>query len=555
MHRHLRNTLLVILAIAFFSACNKMPDHARYIPKDAVAVASINLKGLSKKVAWNMITGSKLFKEMQKRIPEQKAKDAMAGIEKAGIDALNTFYVYMKTDTRFKGGNRVTALVPLADAGQWEAYVKQVFPKAAVKQHGDRKEVRLGDDMFVSWNNKLMIIINVMEQDNDVADADSNGAALPTKPAGDETALSAEMDNAFGITKENSILGNSRFTGLEKEGHDVAFWLNYELLMTQMDHGMAGNMGMSLSSALWKDAGMTAGFDFVKGKISGDFKYYMSAELKDICSELGGTNADKDMIERLPNQNLDMVMALHLSPKGLKGVLEKMGMLGLANIALGSQGLNTDTILDAFTGDMAIVMNDFALHTETVTDSFMGQAITHKNNKPSLSLSYVMKLNKKENFQKLVKMATDMGLKQTGSGFVIPLTEKDTVYIQMNDQYMIASNKNNYAGGFLQGSFKGQKMPEAASSVVFGHPCAFYMDIQQLFKNVDAGMNNSAHDSVMIAESKKLLNNIAMKGGEFKNNAFEYHMEINFMNTEENSIIALMDYGMKMSDADTIKAN
>ena len=71
MHRHPRNTILTLLSAALLSACSSMPDHLRYVPKDAIAVTGINLRGLSKKIAWNLITGSKLFKEMQKRIPEK----------------------------------------------------------------------------------------------------------------------------------------------------------------------------------------------------------------------------------------------------------------------------------------------------------------------------------------------------------------------------------------------------------------------------------------------------------------------------------------------------
>src|SRR3954467_11860374 len=130
MRRRLHHIIFLILTVFLFSACSKLPDHARYIPKDAVAVAGINLKSLSKKIAWNMITGSKLFKEIQKRMPQQNAKDAMMGIEKAGLEISSTFYVYVSADTRYKGGNRVTGLIPLADAARWEAYVKQVFPTA-----------------------------------------------------------------------------------------------------------------------------------------------------------------------------------------------------------------------------------------------------------------------------------------------------------------------------------------------------------------------------------------------------------------------------------------
>lgn len=544
MRRISRSTVVVFLCMALLSACSKVPDHARYIPKDAVAVIGVNLKSLSKKVAWNMITGSKLFKEMQNRIPEKTTKDAMLGIEKAGIDALNSFYVYVKTDARFTGGNRVTGLVPLADAAQWETYVKQVFPQVVIKQANGRKEASLGLDMYVAWNDHLLVIINTLARP---AEGAPQGADLTA-------GLTAEMDNAFGVTAENSVTANKHFTKVNQEGHDMMFWLNYDQLMSQYSGDMAEKMGMSLSGALWKDAAFTAGFDFKKGRITGDMRYYMADEMKEIGTELGATNADKDMLERLPSQNMDMLLAMHISPKGIKSILEKTGLLGLANIALNTQeGMSVDHVLDAFTGDMAITMNDFSLKTEIETDSFMGQAVQHMNQKPSLSLSYVIKLNKKENFQKMLKIAKENGLQPMGNNFVIPLSTQDSVYIMLNDQYLVASNKYVHATGILNGDFKAQKMPEAMAKEVMGHPVAMYMDIQQLFKNIDAGINRSAHDSVMIVESKKLLNNISVNGGSFKDNAFEYHLDINFMNPDENSIIELMDYGMRMSDADKIR--
>ncbi len=549
MFGKLRITVCVLLAIALFSACSKMPDHARYIPKDAVAVGGVNVKALSKKIAWNMITGSKLFKEMQKRMPEKSAKDAMNGIEKAGIDALNTFYVYVKTDARFKSGNRITGLVPLSDAAQWETYVKQILPGVNIQQHGDRKEASLGTDMYVGWNKNLLIIINVMENDEDEPQA---GAG---KKGADLAAMSAEMESAFNVGKDNSIITNKRYAALEEEGHDVLFWLNYEQLMTQYSGNVSEKMGgLSLSNNLWTGAAFTSGFDFIKGKITGDIKYFMPDQMKEIGQQLGAQNADKDMMERLPNQSLDMLLAMHISPQGIKSTLDKMGLLGLANEGLMLQDLSVDKILDAFTGDMAFVMNDFALKSETVIDTFMGQPVEHQNQKPSLNMSYVIKINKKDNFQKMVQMAKDNGLKSLGNGFVIPLSEKDSVYIMMNDQYAVASNKYENVAGFLDGKFKSQKMESKVASTVMGHPWAFYLDIQQMFKNIDNNsISQSAHDSAMIAESKKLLSNISFTGGDFKESALSYHLDVNFMNADENSIINLMDYGMRMSDADKLK--
>jgi hypothetical protein len=521
----------------------------RYIPKDAVVVAGINIKSLGKKIAWNAITGSKLFKEMQQRIPEKNAKDAISGIEKAGIDVMNTFYVYVKTDTRFKGGNRITGLVPLSDAGQWEAYVRRVFPNVAITQHGDRKEASLGTDMYVGWNKELLIVINVMSVGGDL-----DSARVSVSSAMGSADLTAEMENAFSVSKDNSINTNKNFLALEKAGHDVTFWLNYDQLMTQYSGNMAERVGVALSGALWKDAAFASGFDFKKGKITGDIHYYVADELKEVGKELGAANISGDMVARLPHDNFDMLFAWHLSPKGLKGLLEKTGLLGLANIGVSNSGMTLDNLLDAFTGDMAFSMNDFRLSNEMVTDSFMGQAVTHKAQKVDFGMSYVIKVNNKDQFHKLVQLAKDNGLQPSGNGFVFPVSEKDSVFILMNDEYVVASNKRVTASGFLDGKFKSQKMPDAVSPVV-EHPLALFLDIKQMFGNVDLGVATNAQDSVMIMESKKLLSNFSLSGGEFKNNAFEYHLDVNFINTDENSIIQLMDYGMKMNDADKLAGN
>ena len=478
----------------------------------------------------------------------------MGSIEKAGIDALNTFYIYAKTDTRFKGGNRITGLVPLSDAGLWESYVKNVFPKVEIKQHGDRKEASLGSDMYVGWNKNLLIIINEMAISDGADDGSGAQPKLSISSKMGQEDLSAEMDNAFGVAKENSILGNKHFTDLEMKGHDMTLWLNFEELMTQYSGGMSEKMGgISLSNTLWKNAAFTAGFDFIKGKITGDIHIFLPDDLKDIGAEFGGANADKDMTDRLPMQNTDMALILHIPPKALKGTLEKMGLLGLANEGLGTQGLSVDTVLGAFTGDMAMVMNNFSLHTEKEMAPFMGQMVAHDVQKMDVSLSYAIKLDKKENFQALVKLAQGSGLLPAQNGFIIPLDEKDSVYMMYNDQYAVLSNKLPFANGLLAGSFKQEKKPDIVSTQLTGHPWNMYIDVQQLFKNVDPGVSHSVHDSMVIVESRNLLNNIAFSGGTFKDNALECHVDINFMNTEENSIIELMDFGMKINDAENIK--
>ncbi len=538
-----------------------MPDHARYIPKDAVVVAGINLRSLSKKIAWNVITGSKLFKEMQQRLPQKNANDAVTGIEKSGIDFVNTIYFYVKPDNRLKGGNRLCALVPLSDAGDLESYLKKVIPDFQVSQRGDRKEGVIKNLMYVSWNKKLLIITNMTGADGaDYMDLLKSGGDAANKAA-DQTENNAEMDNAFNVTAENSLVNNKHFKNLETNGHDITIWVNYDQLMSQyMNDNVAGKMGgLSLSNTLWKDAAFAAGFDFKSGKISGDLDYYVSEELTDIGKDLGSIDVDKDMTQRLPMKNMDMVVAWHLSPSGLKKSIEKTGLLGLVNLGLGSQGLSFDNVMDAFSGDMAFVMNNLSVKTIVEEDELMGQKVKHATQKPGMDMTFVIKMNKKENFLKMFDMYKEMaGFYPYGHAkdcYAYPLDTKDSLFFLINDRYLAASNKYENVEGYINGKFKSEGLPSIVKSGVLGHPVGMVMDIAEMVKNIDPAIVTTPHDSAVLAVSKKLLSSISINGGTFKNNSFGSHIDINFTNSDENSIIALMDYGLRISDAEKLNGD
>ena len=538
MHRYTRAAVVFCLSVTLFSACNRIPDHMRYIPKDAVLVTGINLKSLGKKIAWNMITGSKLFKEMQKRIPQKNgnAEDAMSNIDKAGIDVMNTFYVYLKSSKTSAGSTKIiaTALVPLNDAGLWEAYLKKSFTQADVKQRGEIKIASMGNNMYAGWNKNTLIILSLISNTPDYNNPDPQPVATPD--------MAAEMDTAFAVAHGNTIKDVANFHKLQAEGHDLTLWINYDQIMNQyMSENMASKMGgLSLNSSMWKNAAFACGFDFTKGKITGDMTYYTPSEMSEVYKEFGAVNTDKDMLARLPKADMDMMVSMHLSPKGIKTMLDKMGYLGLANAGLATQNLNVDNVLDAFTGDMAFTVNRLSIQPDPTPNEF-----GIKTSKTEMSMSYVLKINKKENFMKLFDIARQAGLVATTNGYYMQVGVHDSVFVLLNDQYAVASNKYADANAILQGTNKGQKLP----ANIEGHPFAMLLDIQQSVKNMDLSSTLSFSDSLMFGESKKLLSGVSINGGEFKDNAMTSHMELNFTNTEENSIIALLDFGMRLNDA------
>ncbi len=555
-----RNSILlsVFAALIMLGACTTPPDHARYIPKDALMVTGLNTKALSKKVAWNIITGSKLFKQMQQQMADNNAMD----LDNSGIDVINTFYVYIKGNGTMDG-NKITALIPLSNVGKWEAYVKKVFPTVVIKPQGTRKIATIADGMYAGWNDKLLIIMNELPGQADVrrmttyaADSPGTVVNLPLPQASLDSIIAVDMENAFSVTEENALTGNPRFAKLLKEDHDISFWMNYDQLMTQyMSQGMARMMsGVTLSNVLWKDATFAGGLDFEKGKITGDMKYYVGADMKDAAKELGGANADKDMLDKLPKRNLNMAMCLHLSPKGLKAMLDKTGMLGLANLALSTQGMNTDYILDAFTGDMAIAINDLEVKKDgPVSDSTPAGMSSFNGYSPKLNAIYVLKINKKENFNKLLDMSLNGNIPRINKNtYSMPVGLHDSVTIMTSDNYAVVTNKSVNALNYLQGSNKGQKGDAAAK--IYGHPFSMYLDVQEMLKWLDPAMAGNATDSKKIAAAKNLLDNILVTGGAFTANAFDYHMDVNFLNKDENSLLLLMDLGMTLQQKDSIQA-
>lgn len=518
------------------SSCNNIPDHAKYIPKNAAIVVGIDIKALTKKVAWNAITGSKLFKDMQKQM-QGKAGDK--SFEDAGIDVANTMYAYIAPGSGANGEQRVTALIPLSNAGKFETFLNTNFPGKTITQQGKIKTAALNENMYAGWNDKLLIIMNTSHYYY-------SDSALSEPAAPDAAQSIADMQAAFNIAPDNSIIHNDRYVALEHEGHDILFWMNYEQVMSKyMDNsGVEWMSTLSGMSSFWKDAAVTAGFDFEKGKIAGEVHYYISNDLKNMASEFGGTNADKEMIDKLPAQNLDMLFAYHLSTKGTHDLLEKMGVLGFANLALTNQNMDVDYIMNAFTGDMGLALNNFKVKMENIAgDTTYGGMTPYRASTRFVDFVYVMKINKKQNFDKLLSLAGEM-IKPMGANAYYFSYGTDSLYMVCNDKYAVVSNKMENAASCLQS--KGSHIANAEP--VYGHPLGFYMDFQQMVSSIDPAMfNSSLSDSTMLTESRKLLQDMTISGGDFKSNSFEYHMQLNFMNKEENSLIQLMNFAMKLS--------
>jgi hypothetical protein len=535
MQQWARISTWCIAVALLITGCNRLPQNAKYIPADAAAVLGVDLGKLSNKIAWSVITGSKLYKEMQRRLPDKESADALKGIENAGIDVSNTFYIYTRWDDRFAGGNIKVALVPLNDATLWQAYVTRVFKGAKVQQMQHRSEATLADGMHAGWTDHLLVIVYAQ-----LPDDDREGSYVP---------LSEELSRVFSLSAGQSLAKNERFVTIARGGHDVCFWMNYGNLLSDVTHGVSLAVnGVSLSPAVWKDAALAAGANFRKGQIVSEINYYLPAKIEEGTTDFGIASTDADMLDRLPGDDVDMLMTTHISPAGIKTILEKVGLLGPANVGLTAKGMDVDGLLDAFTGDMAVVIQGFGITAETQTDMFMGEMVQHKKQHATMNLTYVLKIKNYDNFKLLLQKTAAQQMVKVGDEYQFPLTTRDTLFLLPDKQYAVFSNHRPTAKGVQAGTFSSGTLPAAAHDNAYNYPFAFFLNVQQMLGKVQPSVSSSVRDSAVLSESKKLIDNVAFYGGDFTDKAYHFRFEINFLEKDENSILELIDFGMRVND-------
>jgi|GEM_PF-559226 len=550
--RHTYRNLLAFLAIAFLlSACHSVPDHARYLPKDATVVVGVNTNVLNKKIAWSAITGSKLIDELEKGSEMGAAREKMEDLKNAGISYSSTLYYYFKTDNRYPSNSKMGLVLPLSSESKWEAYLKKNFPAATIASQKDFKTAMLDDKALAGWNKDVLVIQNPLRQrtSEQVAlaapEGDTTGTEYETIEgwgAVDEPATLAEIQNTFSLKKENSLVKDDHFSRLAKEDNDISVFVNYSNLMDAVSAAGMG-MGTGMAQSLWQNAALTAGINFKDGLIASDMHFFPSQSMEEVTEKMSGTNVDKDLVNRLPGNNLNMVMAYHLSTDGLRAMMDKMGLLGMMNLGLSAQGLNVDEILNAFTGDLAFTVNNFRMEEQTVTvDSFLLSYMDTadlKHWEPSMDFLFAMKIKNKASIDKLLALAKQQGLQDMGNGHYQMGNMPGGGHLLLNNDYLAAGNNLAQLQAFINNK-TATGLQQPASGIVTGHPLGYFIDAQSMLQQVPLHTAGGGTDSALLAESQKLFKTVTVTGGDFKKQSLNYHMEVNLMDKSENALLQVL---------------
>jgi hypothetical protein len=284
-----------------------------------------------------------------------------------------------------------------------------------------------------------------------------------------------------------------------------------------------------------KDNISTYTVNFENGKISVDQSAYMSKELSDVLRKYG-SSINMNMIKSIPSQDVIGLLAFNFKPEGIKELIKLIGADGLLNTYSQQIGFNLDDISKATNGDFLLAFSDLKMPKKDFNnnDSSLDDA-AEPFNKPDFNYIFSLGIGDKASFQKIID-----ALKKTGSEMgADSLVNK---YV-MNDKTFAFGSSSEFANKYLAGNSNSKfNFAEKFS----GHPFGFFLDIHKIISAFASTKPGNGNDKAMLDQSIKTWDNIIADGGDFKDNAFKFHTEINLINKDTNSLKQLNNYFNEM---------
>jgi hypothetical protein len=509
---------LFVCAIALLSSCGKNNEAGKMIPKDALFAAQLDLKSMSNKLSWNDIKQTAWYQQAHSdsSIPEWRRK-VLENPSASGIDFDEPLTFFAAKDS---GAEYLAAEGKLKSVKDFEQFNKNFDPSQTVKKEGEINILILKNKNVVGWNNDHFAYVmnpgttsSQMYKWNDSTNFQNND-----EPVDRSAQLVTVCRNLFNLKSGNSLSQNDHFASLVKESGDIHVWQNTEAIIKSSSS--LGMLGMLKLDAFTKNNFSTYTIDFADGKIDVNQKTFASKEITDIVKKYSGSSVNMDMIKNIPSNDIIGLLAFNFKPEGITELIRLTGADGIVNSYAQQLGFTLDDFSKATNGDWLLAFTDFKINQDSLR-------------KPGFNYLFSTGIGDKASFGKIFdafKKATSM------SG------DNSEINYLANDKTFVLSNTNSFATQYLNGNNNKFDFADKIS----GHPIAFYLDIHKILSQFSTLQTTKTERKEMLNKSLQMWNNIISTGGEFKDDGFAFHTEINLVNKDTNSLRQLNNYFNEM---------
>ena len=529
MQRHLLTLLLVSVALTSIVSCSSSDKSGIAIPKDASFALHVNVKSLTSKVSWQEIQQNEWFKEAYANETDSFARKTLQDPASSGIDVQGDLGVFVKKQNQ---GGYMAVEGGIKDAAAFETFASSANKGGKVVKTGDVSVLNTGLKSLVAWTSNRFVFIS------DVPMPSLSNRFNSANPDGNEP-FSFKTDSLqkfavelFDLPSKNNLMSDDRFVSVMKEPGDIHYWVNAE----QYYNSLGGMMSLLKMNVLFEGNAYGAALNFDNGKITFKTKAFVNKELKALMEKNAGGKVSADMINRIPSKNVLAVFAFKYQPQGFIDLLKLMGVDGMVNGFLGSEGYSTAEFAKATKGDVLLAVSDFKVKGKTTpTTNPDGSPAIEQDFLP-VNILFATSVNEKPSFDKLFSIL------QKKSQELQPIS--NNVHFQLNNDWFAAGNSPEQVNAFLSGGNNNFSFTNRIAGKSFGG----YIDLQGIIKTVAPAATDSSGKATLDL-SLNMWQDVFMFSDGQKNDAFVGEMEINLVDKNTNSLKQLNKYLNDMKKA------
>ncbi|MEO6837834.1 MAG: DUF4836 family protein [Ginsengibacter sp.] len=516
-----------------FSSCGKNNSEVgKMIPSNALFVAQVNVKSLDSKLSWDEVKKTGWYQKAysDSSVPDWRKK-ILDNPSASGIDFDNGLILFV---SKSSGEDYfVAAEGKIKNEKDFEQFNKNFDPSQTVRKQGDINLLTLKDKNVVGWNGNYFVYVmnsNTSSFSQMYKWRDSTNMQ-PDAPVDKSAELSEFCSKLFSLKPDSSLANNDKFAALLKENGDVHVWQNNEAIVNSS--AAMGMLGMIKLDAFIKDNISTYTVNFDKGEIDVNQKSYVSKDLEVVLKKYLSNSIKMDMIKNIPSQNVFGLLALNFKSEGLVELIKLTGADGMINSYAPKLGFTLDDVSKSTNGDFLLTFTDFKMDKNLFNKNDSGENLS-KFNKPDFNYIFSLGVGNKESLQKIIDAGKNIG-SQMGKDSLV------NNYV-LNDKLFATGSSGTFVNQYITGNNNKYDFTAKFS----GHPVGFFLDIHKILSQFANTESNSADDKAMLDQSLNMWDNITAYGGDFKDNGFTFHSEINLINKDTNSLRQLNNYMNEM---------
>ncbi|MBI3509716.1 MAG: DUF4836 family protein [Bacteroidetes bacterium] len=306
--------------------------HLKFIPRNAVFVASINMKGIASKIDLDKIKNSVLFEDMKKNMDHgnDAVSQAMNDPMSSGIDIFSKPYFFMTVDhddyeNLYTGG----IAFAIKNADDFYSFIQKTTDHS-VEGTGDFHYVKIDGHSCVAWSKDGGIFIGTDKHSDDMKDYARSLIEQPEK---------------------ESILSNDAFGSFRSADYDIGAFLNYD--------GLRKIPFIDIPDYM-KGTAIIMKLNFNNGELDYSAEYVPSKDNANALPDvIGKSGINADLKKSIPGGSFGFA-AVSVNMKGLYDYMDKDDKMSMYLDEIAEKmDMKRKDLADIFSGDAYFALSDF----------------------------------------------------------------------------------------------------------------------------------------------------------------------------------------------------